>query len=74
MPYDGVVYLRCSNCGEYVVDGEAEAHEQCCGTRFVCRVCGDGVKLNCLREHLARHNPNAMNLEPGKVHDQFMAT
>jgi methionyl-tRNA synthetase len=74
MPFDGVTYLRCTGCGEFVVEGEAEAHERTCGsTRLVCRVCGDRVSANDLRDHLALHNPNAANLEPEEVRDQYRA-
>ena len=30
MPFDGVTYLRCEECGSFVVEGEAEAHERGC--------------------------------------------
>lgn len=30
MPFDGVRYLRCEACGEFVMEGEAQAHEQGC--------------------------------------------
>jgi DNA-directed RNA polymerase subunit RPC12/RpoP len=74
MPFDEVTYLRCADCGEFVIEGEAQAHEQGCGTeRLVCRVCGDRVSMKDLREHLVGHNPNAEHLEPGEVRDQFAA-
>ena len=28
--FDGVTYLRCDNCGGFVVEGEAEAHRRGC--------------------------------------------
>ena len=31
--FDGVTYLRCENCGEFVVEGEAEAHQRGCDVR-----------------------------------------
>ena len=74
MPFDGVTYLRCVDCGEFVVEGEAEAHEHGCGgASLVCRICGDRVPQRDLREHLAQHNPNAEHLESGEVRDQFTA-
>jgi hypothetical protein len=74
MPFDGVTYLRCEDCGAFVVEGEAEAHEQGCTTiRLVCRICGDRVNRADLREHLIQHNPNAENLDPEEVSDQFTA-
>ena len=74
MPFNGVTYLCCQDCGEFVVEGEAEAHEQSCGsTRLVCRICGDRVCLKDLREHLVQHNPNAEGMDAGDVRDQFTA-
>lgn len=31
MSFDGVTYLRCEDCGGFVVEGEAEAHARGCG-------------------------------------------
>ena len=74
MPFDGVTYLRCVDCGSFVVEGEADAHEQCCvSAGLVCRVCGERVSRKDLRAHLIAHNPNAESLEPGEVRDQFTA-
>jgi hypothetical protein len=33
MPFDGVMYLCCQACGSFVVEGEAQAHEQGCRRR-----------------------------------------
>ena len=74
MPFDGVTYLCCVDCGSFVVEGEADAHERgCAGARLVCRVCSDRVAINDLRAHLIAHIPNAENLDPGEVRDQFTA-
>jgi hypothetical protein len=72
MPFDDVTYLRCLDCGGFVVEGEAEAHEHGCGrSMLTCRVCGDRVNRDDLRTHLEQHNPNAANLDPEDIRDQF---
>lgn len=74
MPFDGVNYLCCADCGEFVVECEAQAHEQSCGkAQLACRVCGGSVRLSELRDHLEQHNPGAANLEYSEVRDQFTA-
>lgn len=70
-PYDHVTYLCCADCGAYVVEGEAEAHEQSCSERLTCRVCGERVDRTNLRDHLCQHHPNADQMEPDEVRDQF---
>ena len=73
MPFDGVTYLRCEDCGEFVVEAEAQAHERNCSTQLVCRVCGERVAPKDLRDHLVQHNPNAEAFEWEQVRDQFAA-
>jgi hypothetical protein len=74
MPFDGVRYLCCTDCGEFVVEGESEAHERGCnGTALVCRICGDQVSMAELRDHLVEHNPNAEQFDSEEVRDQFTA-
>ena len=59
MPFDGVTYLCCSECGEFVVEGEAEAHENRCGSdQLVSRVRAGPVERKNLREHLANNPKN----------------
>jgi hypothetical protein len=73
MPYDGVTYLCCTDCGEYVVEGEAEAHERSCTeSRLICRVCGERVHRTNLRDHLCQHHPNADQMDAGEVRDQYV--
>ena len=73
MPYDGGIYLRCTGCGEYVVQGEADAHEaRCEEEKLTCRICGDRVGPHELREHLLAHTPHAAGLDLEDVRDQFM--
>ena len=72
MPFDGVTYLCCTDCGEFVVEGETEAHERSCmGSKLVCRMCGDQVSMADLRDHLVQHNPHAEHLDWEEVRDQF---
>jgi hypothetical protein len=79
MPYDGVTYLCCTDCGEYVIEGEAEAHERGCrgvttsDPPLVCRLCQARVDRSHLRDHLAGHSLHAEDLEPDEVRDEFEA-
>ena len=72
MPFDGVTYLRCVDCGEFVVDSEAGAHERgCTETTLVCRLCDESVPLTELRDHLLAHNPNAAGMDTDQVRARY---
>lgn len=72
MPFDALLYLRCQDCGEFVVEGESAAHERSCRRVLrVCRVCGDRVNVQDLRDHLIEHNAHAAGFEPEEVREQY---
>jgi hypothetical protein len=50
MPFDGVTYVRCTECGCFIVEGEAEAHEHhCSGSKQGPDEAGDNREfLGCL--------------------------
>ncbi len=74
MLFDGVTYLRCEDCGEFIVEGEAMAHERSCsGSSLRCRICGDQVSHDALRDHLVGHNTQAAHLDSDEVRDQFVS-
>ncbi len=78
MPYDGVTYLCCTDCGAFVVEGEAEAHERGCqgearDSLLVCRLCQARVGRTDLRDHLAGHGLPVEHLEPDEVRDAYEA-
>jgi len=70
MPFDSTAYLRCEICGDFVVEGEAQAHEQSCGL-LQCKVCRDLVHYDDLRSHLTYHHPHAADMELADVLSNF---
>ena len=61
-PGEPVPAGECPDCGALV-----HAIRQ----TFMCRVCGEVVKAEGIREHLIEHNPNAEGMDWEDVRDQF---
>ena len=57
---------ECPQCGALV-------YPQAEPPALVCKVCGDNVQEDDLREHLSAHNPNARGLDLEDIREQFTA-
>ena len=61
-PGEPVPFGECPKCGAL-----AHAIRQ----TFMCRVCGQVVKVENIREHLIEHNPNAEGMDWEDIRNQF---
>lgn len=61
-PGEPVPVGECPKCGALV----HAVHE-----KFMCRVCGEVVKADDIREHLVEHNPNAEGMDWEDIRNQF---